>query len=32
MEDGREIFDDELHDDVVEKNKGKDQCCIVSVE
>lgn len=23
MEDGREIFDDDLDDDVVEKNKGK---------
>lgn len=36
MEDGREIFDDDLDDDVVEDRKGKQSvqsrpCCIVSV-
>lgn len=31
VEDGREIFDDDLDEDVVEKNKGKHQCSIVSV-
>ena len=28
MEDGREIFDDDLDDDVVENNKGNQLCSI----
>lgn len=30
VEDGREIFDDDLDDDVVEKNKGNHSCSIVT--